>query len=294
VVKLAAVAVWSALDTVLNPVLSPVLAGLNRPLTWLADGVYAALAPLPGWLGLVLLSAVAGVLLLVAFRYTSNQAALGRARDAITAHLLALKLYQDELRVTFRSQWRLLKALARLQYHFLRPLLILALPMALGLGQMGLRYQWRPLRPGERTLIRLRLDGEVPTASIRLEPNPACQVEVGPVPGGGWLVWRVRAVEPGRHALAFDLGGTRVTKELVIAGRGPQRICPRRPGRDWTAQVLYPAEPRLPAGAGARSIEIDYPVTPAGVAGANWWLLTFFVVSMAAALVFKPVFRVRF
>jgi hypothetical protein len=293
-IKLVCATAWGGLDAVLNPVLSRVLAVLNPVCTVLGDAVYAVLSPLPVWLGLTLISAVAGVVMLVAFRYTSNQKAIGRARDDITANLLALKLFKDEIGVTFRSQGRILGALARLQWHMFRPVLIMLLPMLLLLGQMGVRYQWRPLQPGEVALICLYLDpAQTDVPAVTLEPSPALRVEAGPVPGGGELVWRVRAGEPGRHRLRFDVAGTTLEKELVVGG-GFQRVSAERLAAHWTSQILHPTERLLPAGGPVASIEIAYSGVHSYIYGANWWILYFFIVSMAFALLFKPVFKVRF
>ena len=76
-------AVWAVFDTVLNPVLSPVLSVLNPICTVVGDGVYAVLSPLPIWLGLTLISAAAGALMLIAFGFLSNQTAIAQAKDDI-------------------------------------------------------------------------------------------------------------------------------------------------------------------------------------------------------------------
>jgi len=266
---------------------------IGLTVSMIGDGVYAVLSPLPVWLGLTLISAVIGVVMLLAFRYTSNQKAIGRARDDITANMLALKLFKDELGVTIRSQGRVLGALVRLQWHMLRPVFIMLLPMLLLLGQMGVRYQWRPLHPGEESLIRLHLDSaatEVP--EVTLEPSPGVRVEAGPVPGGGELVWRIRAAEPGRHLLRFNVAGATLEKELVV-GDGFQRVSAERLGSRWTSQILHPTERLLPRGGPVASIEITYNGVQSYIYGANWWILYFFVVSMAFALLFKPIFKVR-
>ena len=288
------VAVWGLIDTVLNPVLSPLLSVVNPVCTVIADGVYAVLSPLPIWLGLSLISAVAGVVILVAFGYLSNQAAIVRAKDDIKAHLLALKLFKDELRVTFASQFRLLWAIGRLQRHMLLPILILLLPMVLVLAQMGVRYQWRPLHVGEQTVIRMKLKGPFGEgADIKVTANPGLVVEAGPVPGGGEVVWRVRAVEPGTHSLQFQVGESTVEKELVVGDRF-QRVSPLRPGRSWTSQILYPVELPLRGELPLESIEVVYPNRESWLYGANYWVLHFFVVSMIVAIVLRPVFNVKF
>jgi len=287
-------AVLSWLAGILNPLLSPVLTVVNPVCAAVGDFVYGILDPLPDWLGLTLLSVLAGALMLVVFRYASNQAAIGRARDDITANLLALKLFKEELRVALRSEWQLLLALLRLQGHFLLPVLVMSLPLMLALAQMGVRYQWRPLRQGEQTLIELRLQPEYADFwQAELEAGPALAEIVGPVPGDGRLVWRVRAGQAGRHTLRFDVGGRTVEKEIVI-GDGMKRVSAQRPGQQWTSQLLHPLEPPLPPDSPVRSIEILYAGTDACVCGSNYWVLYFLVVSMAAALLLKPVLKVRF
>ncbi len=297
-VKVGAAWAWSIVDTLLDPLLSVVLACLNPLCTKLGDLVYAILSPFPIWIGLTLLSVAAGLIALLAFRYTSNQTAIGRAKDDIKANLLALKLFKDELGVTFRCQLRLLWAIARLQRYMLFPFFVMLPPMLLLLAQMGIRHQWRPLQPGEQTNIELRLTDEAPTTDttptepITLQPNPGLAEIVG-VPGADRTVWRITAGSPGRHILQFHLGAESIEKELVV-GTEFQRVSAIRTRHNWGAQLLHPAEPCLPADATVASIQILYPHVDSWIHGANWWLLSFFVISMATALIFKPLFNVRF
>lgn len=285
---------WQGIDTVANPVLSPVLALLNPVCTAVGDAIYGPLGLLPVWLGLTILSVVAGIIMLFAFRYASNQDGIGRAKDDIKANLLALKLFKDDLRVTIQSQLRIMWAIVRLQRYVLTPVILLALPMLLGLAQMGIRHQWRPLLPGEQTLIHLRLENELAsTPDITLEAPPDVDVEVGPIPGGGELVWRVRGVERGRHILRFRIGRLVVEKELVV-GVGFERVSAVRTGHDWSVQLLHPVESPLPSDSPIRAIEISYPSVNSIVCGANYWVIYLFVVSMITALVFRPLFKVRF
>ncbi len=285
---------FGSLDAVLNPVLSPALGVVNPICTAIGDAVYAALRPLPVWGGLTILSAVTGVVMLVAFRYTSNQEAIGKAKDDIKAQLLALKLYKDELRVTFRAQFRLLWAILRLQRYVLTPVLWMALPMLLGLAQMGLRHQWRPLHAGERTLIRMNMDPlAVRAANVTLLPNPGLVVEVGPVPGTDSLVWRVRAGEPGRRKLRFQVDDAALEKEVVVSDAF-ERVSAMLPGSRWTQQLLHPAEPRVSSNSPVRSIEIMYPHVESWIYGADYWIVYFLVISMVTALIFRPLFKVRF
>ena len=294
VVKHALAEAWHWVDALINPLLSPLFAALNPVCTAIGDAIYASLSPLPVWLGLTLLSVLGGIIMLIAFRYASNQTGIGRAKDDIKANLLALKLFKDEIRVTFQSQWRILGAILRLQRYVLTPVILLTLPMLLGLAQMGIRHQWRPLMPGERTNIRMSFARDATDLpAVTLEPSNGIDIEVGPIPGDGDLVWRVRATEPGRHTLVFRVGDQTIEKELVV-GSGFERVSAMRCGRAWATQLLHPAEPRLPSDSPVYAIAIRYPGVDSLIHGANYWVIYLFVISMATALILKPLFKVRF
>lgn len=283
---------WELLDAVLDPVMRAVLSVVNPLVTRAADGAYAVLDRLGMEAGITILSIVFGVLMLVAFKYLSNQKAIARVNNDIKANLLALKLYKDELRVTFVAQGRLFWAVVRLQRYMLTPVLILLLPMMIVLAQMGIRYQWRPLAPGERTTVEARLTDSTGAPPMSLSVDNGVQVEAGPIVGDGRAVWRVRAVSPGRHLLKINHGLTLAEKELVV-GKAGERVNPERATK-WTTLLLNPAEPPLPKGGPIASIAVEYPATTSWICGSDWWVLYFFVVSMVAALVLKPVVGVKF
>jgi hypothetical protein len=245
-------------------------------------------------LGLTLISVVFGLAMLFAFKHLSNQVAIVKVKDRIKANLLTLKLYKDELRVTFATQWHLLREIVRLQRYMLTPFLILLFPMVLVIAQMGLWYQWRPLLPGERAQIKMRLSEEFEsTQGAVLRPSDGLVIEAGPVPGGHEVYWRIRGGEPGTHTLAFEVNGATVEKELVVSDAF-HRVNPKRTSARWVDQILYPAESVIPADSGVRSIEIIYPHVDSWIYGSDYWLVFFFVVSMAVALAAAPVFGVKY
>lgn len=296
--------VWHWADAALNPVLSPVFSFLNPICTSIADACYTIFGGWPPWVSLALISTIAGGVMLIGFRYTSNQAAIGRARDEITANLLALKLFKDQLRATIKSQGRLFCAIVKLQVHMILPVLIMALPMMLVMGQMGVRHQWRPLRVGQPATVRvtMRERGDA-MPSVSLVPSDAVSVEVEGIAGAGEIVWRIRPHKIGHHRLELLVNGESVEKEIVVTGGGADdgdggvgfdRVSAERTSANWIAQILHPVEPLLPERLGIETISVSYPPRASLITGSNYWLLSFFVVSMAAALALKPVFRVRF
>jgi len=285
--------VGAALESILQPLLSPLLRVLNPICTFIADATYKLFKPFPPWVGLVVISAVAGVVMLIAFRYLSNQKGIARAKDDIKANLLALKLFKDDLRVALRAQGRILWALVRLQRYILVPVLWMALPTMLLLAQMAMRYQWRPPMPGEKLLLKVYSPSAAMRAtSARIEPNDGLEVEAGPIAASGDFAWRIRAVKPGRHTI-FIHAGTTWEKEIVVGGP-IQRVSRYRPGPNWTMQLLYPIESPLELATSSEGVEIYYPEQKSYIFGSGYWAISFFVISMLTAILLKPLFKVRF
>ena len=158
--------------------LARVVAWLNAGANVLGRWTLAPLGALPGWLSATLVSAVTGVLLLLVFKYTSNQRAIKRVRSDIQANLLTLKLFKDSAVVALKAQGRLLVGAGQLLVLAILPMLVMLVPATLLLGQLALWYQAKPLRVGEDAIVTLKLndaealtlwlDGRLVEASDRL------------------------------------------------------------------------------------------------------------------------------
>lgn len=251
---------------------------------------------LPGWLSNTIISAVTGVLILLIFKYTSNQQAIGRVRDNIKANMLALRLFKDELAVTLQSQGRLFRGAFQLLFHSLRPMLVMILPVSLLLAQMGLWYQFRPLLPGEEALVTMKLSSAAanPLPKARILPHPGIIATIGPVrvPSKNEIYWQIKPLSNGSHQLLFQLENQTFEKQIVV-GEGFMRISAVRPGPNWTDIILHPAERPFTSESPVHSISVDYPPRSSWTSGTDWWLVYFFIASMFFALLFKPFLRVR-
>ena len=87
----------------------------------------------------VLLSIVIGLLMVVLFGYTSNQKAIKIAKDQLKAHLLAVRLFQDQLHVVVGSYGRILRGTGRYLKLAFMPLLYVIIPITLLIVQLD-RY----------------------------------------------------------------------------------------------------------------------------------------------------------
>jgi len=276
-------------------VLAQIAAWLSAASSALGRFVLAPVGAVPGWLSATVVAAVTGVLLLAVFKYTSNQRAIERVRNDINAHLLALKLFKDSARVSLRAQGRVLKGAFWLFVFAIVPMLAMVVPVTLLLGQLALWYQARPLRVGEDTVITLKLNGDAQSAwpAVSLQPTDAVLVTVGPVrlKSKREVCWNVQARQLGSHRLVFQVGDQPSTKELAI-GDGLMRVSTERPGWDWWAILMNPAEEPFRPGQPVRSIAIDYPHRSSWTIGKDKWIIYWFGVSMVAALCFRRALNV--
>ncbi|MDH4201938.1 MAG: hypothetical protein OEV87_03510 [Phycisphaerae bacterium] len=276
---------------------------LARLISWLnavGNGLFGLLnkpmTVLPAWLSLTLVSAVLGVLMLILFKYTSNQAAIGRVRDAIKANLLAMKLFKDNIPVVLKSQAKILLNAFLLLVFSLQPMLVMIIPFSLLLGQLGLWYQSRPLEVDEQAVVTMQLadSGTNPLPSVSLLPSGAARVVVGPirVPSKRQIYWQIQARENGEHTLIFQVAGEQVRKELAV-GDGLMPVSMTRPGLSIMDLVLHPAEKPFDESSSVQSIRIGYPDRRAKFTGTDIWIVTLFVISMLIAFLVKPFLNVK-
>jgi uncharacterized membrane protein (DUF106 family) len=249
-----------------------------------------------GWLSNTIISAVMGVILLVIFKYTSNQRAIGKVRDNIKAQVLALMLFKDSLLVTLQAQGRIFMNAFLLLFHSIQPMAVMILPVCLVLAQMGLWYQASPLPVGEESIITMELNDtegfSMPEVSI--QPNQALSVVTGPVRvmSKGQIYWKIKAEENGYHKIVFDTGREQVEKDLSI-GDGFMRVSLKRPGQSWRQILFNPWEKPFSKDSIVKSVSIEYPDRQSLTSGTGWWVIYFFGCSMIFAFIFKPFLKVK-
>ena len=271
--------------TTINAIMTAVFDLLLRP--------FSGVSP---WYGIAVVSLLTGVVMLVIFRYTSNQRAIRRAKDRIRAHLLEVRLYRDDMWVLLRAQKDIL--LNNLIYlgNSLVPLVVMIIPVVLMLVQLNVHYGYRPLRPGDSAIISAKF---APTVDLNAAPRliaPAgltVQTPALRIPSLREADWRIGAQWPGRYAVEIVAGDARAEKEIVVANR-PTRVSPERVGSGLYAIMMNPGEKPLPESSAIRSISVDYK--PAPLPFFRWnlhWLVAYFILSLAFGFALKGVFRVE-
>jgi hypothetical protein len=269
---------------------------LNAVANALGLALLAPIGYLPGWLSSTLCAAITGVLMLIVFKYTSNQRAIQGVRNRIKANLLAPRLFKDSARVALEAQGKILVDAFLLLVHALVPMLVMLLPVTLILGQLALWYQSRPLRIGEEAVLVAKLNGSAdsPWPEVSLEESPAFEVTVGPVrvQSQREICWNIQARTDGYHKLVFHVDNLAIEKDLAV-GDGFMRVSLERPALDVQDALLNPWEVPFGAESPVRSIAIAYPQRQAWTCGTDKWVIYWFAMSMLSALCFRGVLKVN-
>jgi len=250
------------------------------------------------WFGLVVVSFLTALLMLEVYKLTSNQAAIRGAKDRIKAHLLEMRLYKDNMRVTLGAQAGILKANLAYMAANLKPLAVMIVPLVLILARLSLWFDRAPLRPGEETLVKVGLAASADPLSLdlRLELPPAVEATAPAVriPDEHEVVWRIRALAEGRGRILLRAGDRTIEKTVTVGGGPLTSVSALASRGSFARRVLYPGEPPLPGGTPVRTVEVLYPAKRLAAFGVGvHWLVAYLVLSIAFGFALKGVFKVE-
>ena len=239
-------------------------------------------------------SLVTGLLIVLIFRYTSDQKAIRRAKDQLQAQLLAVRLFQDQLRVVLRAYLRIILGTLRYVRLTLVSTLVMLVPLVPLMVQLD-RYLGRtPLAPGTPFLLKARLAPDaLQNVELRLPPGLFQTATPVHIPAENEVVWRITAEREGSYHADVVVGGERFGKEVIV-GDGLARLSAARWRGHFWRRLLESGEAPLPEGAPVEAISVTYLPRSLDLAFAEWnWIVVFFLASVGSALVFKKVLRIE-
>lgn len=240
-------------------------------------------------------SLVVGLLMVLVFGYTSDQKAIHIAKDRLKAHLLALRLFQDQIHVVLRSYLRIVLATGNYLRLAFKPLLFVIVPITLLIVQIDRYLGSVPLSTGQAFLIQARIDNPdlLNQASLELPDGLANTAPPVHEPSDNKITWRLIAEKAGEYAVNVQVADQLFAKRVVI-GSGVRRLSPvRLRGKLWE-RFFVSAEPVLPANKSVEAIDVQYPAREIAFAGMEWnWIWLFFVLSMAAGFLFKSMLGIE-
>lgn len=237
----------------------------------------------------LVVSVIVGYLMVILFGYTSDQKAIKHAKDQLKAHLLAVRLFQDQIGVVVRSYGGIVRGTGRYLVLAFRPLLFVIIPLTLLMIQIDRYLGSKPLSTSQNFLIKVHADNATHLNDLALELPAGLQVTAPPVHAvaDNEVIWRVAAENAGKYDLGVRSGDQTYAKKIVV-GAGLERLSSIRLRGNFWERMLYSAEPALPGSSPIDRIEVKYPARDVSFAGiASNWIVAFFILSLAAGFIFK-------
>lgn len=247
---------------------------------------------------LFIITSVTGVAMLYLYKWTSDQTKLKAVRQRLKAHILEIQLYRTDLRIMLRSLYRVFAKNLTYMWLLLPPAILLIALVVLVVVQCYPRFQYRPVAPGEKVLVKAVLR-EWPSGSsdaVNLSVPDGVRLDSAPlaIPSLREVDWRVVPSGAGTHELVFTAGGEKLERTLV-SGVGIEGVSPVRSAFSLAGYIENPLELPVSQGSAFESVVVMYPERDMGLPlmfGMNW-IVYFFVVSFLVALGWKFVARVH-
>jgi uncharacterized membrane protein (DUF106 family) len=241
------------------------------------------------------ISLVIGLVMVIVFGYTSDQKAIHSAKDQLKAHLLALRLFQDQIQVVLRSYGRIVLATGRYLRLAFKPLLFVIVPMTFLIVQLDRYLGSVPLSAGQSFLVKARMDDadSLNQASLQLPDGLTGTSPAVHVPAESEVAWRVVAEKAGEYVVHVQVADQLFAKRVIVGSGMPRLSSIRLRGKFWE-RIFVSAEPALPDNKFVEAIDVQYPARNIAFAGVEWnWIWLFFLLSLASGFVFKSVLGIE-
>lgn len=248
------------------------------------------------WVGMTVVSLVAGLLMLAIYGYISNQEGIKEVKDKIKAHLLELRLYKDNFRATTRAQKEIFRYNGKYLYCNLKPMVVMMVPFVLIIIQLDLWFGYRPLNPGESVMVKVKMDQDPMQSDLTLHVSPGLEIETPAlrIESEKEMDWRVKGLEAGVQTLTVSVAGQSFTKQLVVSGKPLTKISQARVANRFLDRLMSPAEPPIPPNVPVNKVEILYAGQEMSLLGYRMhWIFAFFILSIVFGFGLKGFFGVE-
>lgn len=285
------------------------VAGVGYAAPAVLNGLFDVFDMALGWMGpfmvVTLLSAVTGVLFILAFPHVSAQGAIVAVKDRIKYNLLGIRIFQDDMPTVGKGvvgslAWNM----CYLALNIL-PMAVMAAPFMFVWFQLNALYAYQPLEVGERTQVVVEVSDTTASHEVEvLVPEGLELVGRGNTRATdgskGKVVLDLIAKQQGSHELGLSLNGEQVTKAVEV-GTNPRRLARLRTAEPFSKftqakdPIVYFGDPVLPASSFVQTVTVPYDVGPMGFlsGGEISIMLWFVVVSLAVGFGLKGVFGVE-
>ncbi len=249
--------------------------------------------------GLCAISLLTAIIALPIFKHTSNQEGIKRVKARIMGHILELRLFKDDIRIILSAQKDILKFNIIYLRYTLRPLMFMMIPMVVIIIHTAVRYEYRPLHPGEVAIVKAKLHNSnelsIKDREIVLTASEGLSIETPPlrIDGGKETYWRIKAEREGTFRLGFKALGMEVEKRVLVSGK-VTRLSSETLKSGIVNSFFNPGETSLPESTVLESILVTYPHAKINFFGWNiHWLILFFILTLGFGFILMKPFNVR-
>ncbi len=254
----------------------------------------ALLAPFrnsPPFSGLLAISLVFGVIMILIFKFTSNQKAIGAIRSRMGARALGMLLHLHSPVTVIKAATALMVDNLSYLWRIVTPMLFIAVPFILTAAALDARYGSMPVPRGIPTTVTLTWD-ELPAREGFTVTGAGITV-IEPVVFVDTLrqtSFRVQNASPGATVTA---GG--VTLPIGASAEGSGSVIYRGAARMNAAErLLKPFLAPLPPESPVTGATASIPEARYSILGGRWsWLTVFLVYSSLSAIAGAAVFKVK-
>jgi hypothetical protein len=280
---------------------------LNGIVTKIFDLILTPLETMGREVAMIVMGGIFGILALIVFKHISSQKGIKAAKDKIKGHMIAIRIYQNDLAVVGSSVGKVL--LRNVQYVGLNfaPFIPLAIPFVFVIAQMVVRYSFDPLPvvavedvdemlAGQGTELRIEFKGDQKKRASELEVVlPEGLVATSPlvrVGAAGLAFIEFVATAPGEHVVELRFPDGTSYEKTIVAGEVPTRTMQPERVSGMLSAALWPAEDSFDSASPIAHLAFAYPERDCGwlpMSGPIGIMTWFVVASMLFAFaVIKP------
>jgi uncharacterized membrane protein (DUF106 family) len=250
----------------------------------------------PAW-GMMWISLVAGILMLIIFRYTSNQEGIKKSKAKVSAYILEMRLFNHDLGKMLAALGKTLAANILYLRYMLVPLVVIIIPVLIVLIQVSYIYENRPLRPNEHAVVKAVLKHGFPVVEthvlLQVPDDIIIETPALRIKSSNEVDWRISARKHGVYHIDFMVKGKLFEKNLHVNNE-LTALSTKRADSSFYAFLLNHSEPELPHDSPFVSLQIMYPDRNLSIMGLKLhWIIWFFIFSVIFGFAFKNVFRVE-
>jgi uncharacterized protein YggT (Ycf19 family) len=277
--------------------MSGVVSYLNRIFSELTTILLIPFRKLPPLAGLIWLSVLAGMIIILIFRWLTDQEEISRLRKKMGAQVLGMLLYLSNPRTVLSMAGKLILSNFRYLWLILWPLVVIAVPYAVLLGQADARYSTVPPGPEDNITITLTYDDHLPSREEFSAMAGNAQIPEPPVfvPALNEISFRIRPTGHGvivveTAGISFPVGPVESWSGALSAREFDAGNPFSRLFRPWNVRSLIINSFVHSPSSG------QVFLSPLGftVLGGRWsWLAVLLVFSSLSALAGAVIFRVR-